>query len=253
MAGTIMHRSHLPIQEWFWAAYLVATHTPGVSALQLQRQLGIGDYATAWHMLHRLRKAMVNETRTKLSGLVEADETIVGGPAKGKKGRGVILASNKSLVIGAVEVRSYVDKNNLTKERAGRLRLQVISKADQNLIQEFMSQNVESGSSVRTDGWRGYSKTALMNYKHVRQVQGVPQNAHRLAPHIHRVFGNLETWLNGTHHGVEPKYLQSYLDEYIFRFNRRITPMAAFQTLLGISSQKSPLTMLQLTSAESTP
>lgn len=246
-----MHRSHIPIQEWFWAAYLVATHTPGISALQLQRQLGIAKYDTAWHLLHRLRSGMVNEARGKLSGLIEADETIVGGPAKGKKGRGVIEAPNKSLVIGAVEVLCYVDKSNQPRARAARLRLKMISHADEVLIKSFMSQNVEIGSRIRTDGWKGYSKTALAGYEHARQVQGSPQNAHRLAPHIHRIFGNIKTWLNGTHHGVEPKYLQSYLDEYIFRFNRRMTPMAAFRTLLGISSRKPPLSRRQLMQPES--
>ena len=95
IAGTIMHRSHVPVQEWFWAAYLVATHTPGISALQLQRQLGIGNYRAAWHLLHRLRRGMINEERTRLSGLIEADETHIGGPAKGKTGRGVAAASTR--------------------------------------------------------------------------------------------------------------------------------------------------------------
>ena len=102
-----MHRSHISIREWCWAAYLVATHTPGISAAQLQRQLGIGSDTTAWHMLHRLRTGMVNETRSQLSGLIEADESTIGGPAKGKRGRGVTAAKHKSLVIGAVEVIAY--------------------------------------------------------------------------------------------------------------------------------------------------
>ena len=250
-AGTLMHRSHVPIQEWFWAAYLVATHTPGISALQLQRQLGIAKYDTAWYLLHRLRKGMVDDCRTKLSGLIEADETIIGGPAKGKKGRGVTVAHNKSLVIGAVEVRSYTNKQGKTQERAGRVRLEVISHANETLIKSFMLQNVEKGSNIRTDGWRGYSKTALADYKHMPLVLGSPQNAHQLAPHIHRVFSNLKTWLNGTHHSVDPKYLQSYLNEYVFRFNRRIIPMAAFQTLLKISSQKNPAPLRQIKQPES--
>ena len=102
LAGTIMHRSHLPLHKWFWAAYLVSTLTPGISAVQLQRQLGIGEYRTAWYLLHRLRKAMVNKGREPLSGIVEVDETYIGGPAKGYRGRGVRKAPNKSLVIGAV-------------------------------------------------------------------------------------------------------------------------------------------------------
>lgn len=245
-----MHGSHVPIQEWFWAAYLVATLTPGISATQLQRQIGIGSYRTAWFMLSRLRKAMVNDSRTQLSGLIEADETLVGGPAKGRKGRGVAQAPNVSLVVGAVEVLTYMDKNGASREKAGRLRLERARHADEKTIETFLSRNAEKGSKIRTDGWRGYSKTALTSYHHEVRVMGAAK-AHQLAPHIHRVFSNLKTWLNGTHHGVEPKYLQTYLDEFVFRFNRRKTPMAAFQTLLGIATQKKPLSLAQLKQRDS--
>lgn len=248
-AGTVMHRSRIPIQEWFWGAYLVATHTPGISALQLQRQLGIGSYETAWHMLHRLRRGMVNEGRTPLSGLVEADETIIGGPAKNKKGRGVAAAPHKTLVIGAVEVLTYQDGDK-KRERAGRLRLSILKNANEESLRAFLEKNVSTGSTMRTDGWRGYSDQALAGYKHRVRIVRTPERAHKVAPHIHRVFSNLKTWLTGTHHGVDPKYLQTYLDEFAFRFNRRITPMAAFQTLLGISLQKTPLPLTRLRKAE---
>ena len=241
-----MHRSHIPIQEWFWAAYLVATHTPGISAVQLQRQLGIVSDTTAWYMLHRLRKGMVNDNRNHLSGLIEADETILGGTAQRKRGRGVIAAKHKSLVIGAVEVVAYMDKQGKRRERAGRLRLSTLENAGALFIRNFLTHYIEAGSTLRTDGWSGYSDAALVGYKHRVRLVRIPERAHRVAPHIHRVFGNLQTWLNGTHHGVDPKYLQSYLDEYVFRFNRRNIPMAAFQTLLGISTRKTPLPLRDL-------
>lgn len=243
MAGTLMHRSHIPIQEWFWAAYLVSTLTPGISALQLQRQLGLGSYRTAWFLLGRLRRGMVNDSRTKLEQMVEADETIVGGPAKTMKGRGVIHAKHKSLVVGAVEVKVYKDKKGSFRERAGRVRLDILPNADENNIKTFLIQNVEKEAVIRTDGWRGYSKTALKGFGHEPRVISPEQRAHQLAPHIHRVFSNLKTWLNGTHHGVDPKYLSHYLQEFVFRFNRRQTPMAAFQTLLGITTSKSHVTL----------
>ena len=113
MAGTVLHRSKIPVQEWFRSAYLGATHTPGISAKQLQRQLGISNYESAWYSLQRLRKGMVNENRTLLAGLIEADETIIGEPAKGMKGRGVTQSVHKSLVIRAVEVVQYVDKKGV--------------------------------------------------------------------------------------------------------------------------------------------
>lgn len=247
-----MHRSKIPIQDWFWAAYVVGTHTPGLSGKQLQRYLGTSNYETAWYLLQRFRRAMVNTSREQLHGVVEADETIIGGPAKGKKGRGVTKAEHKSLVLGMVEVLTYKDDRGKTKKRCGRVRLQLVDHADEVTIEHFLKNNLKPGSQVRTDGWKGYSTTALKNYRHLVRIQDSPEDASRLAPHIHRVFSNLKTWLLGTHHGVEPKYLQGYLDEYVFRFNRRQIPMVAFQTLLGISTQKTPLTMHQLRMGEST-
>ncbi len=114
-----MHRSHVPVQEGFWAAYLVATHTPGISALQLQRQLGIGNYRAAWHLLHRLRPGMLNEERTCLSGLIEADETYGGGPAKGKTGRGVAAAKHKTLEAGAGLRHVSCQATELPQETSG--------------------------------------------------------------------------------------------------------------------------------------
>lgn len=239
-AGTVMHRSHLSIQDWFWTAYTVATMTPGLSALQLQRQLGV-HYQTAWFMLNRLRRGMVNNNRSLLSGVVEADEAIIGGLTRGKKGR--TFSKHKSLVIGAVEVVNYIDKKGKEKQKAGRIRLTKIGNANKETIEDFLRKNLEPGTTVRTDGWKGYSNTALKKFHHIVQIQDSPADASRLAPHIHRMFSNLKTWLNGTHHGVDPKYLQNYLDEFVFRFNRRQTPMAAFQTLLGIASTKPYLSL----------
>ena len=238
MAGTAIHRSHMGIQEWFWAAYLVATHTPGLSAKQLQRQIAC-QYRTAWFMLHRLRRAMVNDARSKLAGNVEADETIVGGPVRGKRGRAVTDLTTNTLVFGVVEVLRYTDREGETMEKAGRIRLAIAANANEESIGHFLGQNVEEGATIQTDGWKGYSRTALSPYRH-RQVPGAK------ASHIHRAFGNLKTWLNGTHHGVDPKYLQAYLDEFVFRFNRRKTPMAAFQTLPGIATNKSPRTLTDM-------
>jgi transposase-like protein len=189
---------------------------------------------------------MVHDARSQLAGLIEADETFLGGPAKGKKGREVAKAEHKSLVVGAVEVLVYQDKQGKRRERAGRLRLPLIPDATEESLGTFLTQQVKTKSRIRTDGWKGYSDAALENYIHHVRIVGSPQRAHKRFPHIHKVFGNLKTWLNGTHHGVDPKYLPSYLDECVFRFNRRQSPMAAFQTRLGISLQKKPLTLKNL-------
>lgn len=187
---------------------------------------------------------MVNGARTRLHGTIEADETIVGGPVKGGRGRGVANAATNTLVFGAVEVIAYRDRNRVNAERAGRLRLATTQHADEKSIKQFLIRNVEQGSTIRTDGWRGYSKTALAGYRH-------EPNPGIIARHIHRAFGNLKTWLNGTHHGVDPDYLHIYLDEFVFRFNRRKTPMAAFQTLLGLASAKAPMPYRKFTQPES--
>ena len=242
-----MHRSRLPLRKWFEAAYWVANHTPGMSALQLQKHVSIG-HETAWHLLHRLRKGMVNDTRTQLTGLIEVDETFIGGSEKGKKGRGIASSENVSLVVGAVEVRVYHDKDGKRKERAGRLRLEVIPDASGKTLGDFLGRIAEPGSRVRTDGWLGYSEEALSDFIHHVRVIKEPQRAHKRLPHTHQAFGNLKAWLNGTHHGVMPKHLPAYLDEFVFRYNRRQTPMAALQSLLGISLSKSALPLAKLTS-----
>lgn len=216
-ARTVMHRSKMPLRLWFQAAYLVTTYTPGISALQFQRQIGLSSYQTAFAMLHKLRAGMVRAGRTKLSGIVEVDETYIGGKKTGPAGRGAL---GKVLVAGAVDTKG---------KYANRVRLRVIPDVSSTTLTNFVRMNVEKGSEVKTDDWRAYSRLATLGYKHT-----VVANL----PHIHRVFSNLKTWLIGTHHGVSKQHLQAYLNEYTFRFNRRKIPMAAFQTALGLGSQR---------------
>ena len=240
-AGTVLHRTRLPLTQWFWASYLVTTHTPGLSALQLQRQLGIGRYETAWVILHKLRRAMVRPDRELLHERVEVDETYVGGSEVGLRGGRELL--NKTLVVGAVEIRGTA---------SGRVRLQVVPDASGPSLTGFVKLNVEPGSIVVTEGWPSYAPLAAMGYRHRPRTQGNPKQAEKVLPRVHRVFGNLKTWLRGTHHGVGHQHLQAYLDEFTFRFNRRRTPMAAFQTLLGLGSQRPPTTYNQLYGVELT-
>ncbi|MEW6296105.1 MAG: IS1595 family transposase, partial [Candidatus Diapherotrites archaeon] len=216
-AGTVMHRSKQPIPVWLQAAYLVTTHTPGISAVQFQRQVGLPSYQTAFTMLHKLRSAMVRQERTKLSGLVEVDETYIGAEIHGPPGRG---AKGKVLVVGAVDLKG---------KYANRVRLKVIPNASKAGLSKFIQDNVELDSTIKSDEWVGYYGLEKLGYKHVISKR---------LPHIHRVIGNLKTWLRGTHHGVSPQHLQAYLNEYTFRFNRRKTPMAAFQTVLGLAKER---------------
>lgn len=232
MAGTVMHRSKMPLPTWFWAAYLVTTHTPGMSAVQFARQAAISNYETAFMMLHKLRAAMVKEGREKLRGTVEVDESYVGGQKEGPSGRG---AKGKTIVAAAVEVRSREDGKGTY---AGRLRLRVVQDVSGRTLCRFVKDTVESKAVVRTDGWGGYNDLKSLGYAHRPEIEGTQKNAAKLFPHVHRVFSNLKSWLIGTHHGVSPQHLPAYLNEYVFRFNRRGTPMAAFQTVLGLADER---------------
>jgi transposase-like protein len=240
-AGTVLHRTRLPLTQWFWASYLVTTHMPGLSALQLQRQLGIGRYETAWAILHKLRRAMGRPDREPLHEKVEVDETYVGGSEGGLRGGRELR--NKTLVVGAVEIRGPA---------SGRVRLQVVPDASGPSLTGFVKLNVKPGSIVVTDGWPSYAPLAAMGYCHRPRTQRDPKRAETVLPRVHRIFGTLNTWLRRTHHGVTHKHLQAYLDEFTFRFNRRRTPMAAFQTLLGLGSQHTPTPPQDMCQAEST-
>ena len=239
-AGTVLHRTHTSLREWFWAAYLITTHTPGMSALQLQRQLGMGRYETAWAMLQKLRRAMLRPQREPLRGKVEVDETYLGQQEGLRGGREL---GDRTLVVGAVEVRGRA---------SGRVRLQVVADASGPALTGFVRAHVEPGTTVITDGWQGYAPLSGMGFHHRPKTQGRPARASVILPRVHRVFGNLKTWLRGTHHGVDPKHLQAYLDEFTFRFNRRRTPMAAFQSLLGLTGAHGPTTYKMLYASEST-
>src|SRR5713101_7457717 len=146
---------------------------------------------------------------------VEVDEMYLGGPEAGLKGGRQLL--EKALVVGAVEVRG---------KAAGRVRLQAVPDASARSLTGFVKRTVALGTLILTDGWGAYAPLPDMGYRHRPRTQGTPERAAKLLPHIHRVFGNLKTWLGGTHHGVGHDHLQAYLDEFAFRFNRRRTPMA---------------------------
>ena len=246
-----MHRTRQSLPIWFWAAYLLTTQTPGMSALQFQRQLGIKRYETAFLILHKLRSAMVRPERDRIGTKwpVEVDETFVGGATQGE-GRG---QHHKTLVIGMVEVLPREkalgpDPNLPSGQRpqhkgghgrsfiAGRLRLQVILNRRQETVEPMVLANVQQGAEVRTDGWTGYDNLYKIGYKHTAvAARGDQTKTDQHLPMIHIVFGNLDAWLLGTHHGVSPVHLQSYLNEFVFRFNRRFWPMVGFDSVLKIA------------------
>jgi transposase-like protein len=235
-AGTVLHRTRQDLLTWFHGAYLISTLTPGISAVQFQRQLGIRRYETAFNMLHKIRSVLVAPGRERLHGEVEVDETFVGGKDPDRDGRG----GDKVLVIGAVELVPGREKGS---QRAGRLRLRAVPDASAASLASFVESEVDPRAIVHTDGWDGYRRLKRSGYRHRRWVQGKERTATSVLPHMHRVFSNLKAWLQGTHHGrIESKYLQAYLNEYTFRFNRRFWRGPAFLRALMLMVEPTSIT-----------
>ena len=191
---------------WFAAAYLVTTHTPGFSALQLQRQLGLARYETAWTMLQKLRRAMVRPERDRLSGTVELDETYVGGVEEGRRG-GRQRDSKKSILAGAVEVRG---------RGSGRIRLAVVPDLSAATFARFAAEAIDAGQH-RPDRWLALLPGLEPELRAPADRDRRPEERRQALPRVHRAFANLKTWLLGTHHGVGAKHLPHYVDEFVFR------------------------------------
>jgi transposase-like protein len=215
LKGTIFEQTKTGLARWFLAIYLVSASKGGISALELQRQMGFGSYQTAWTWLHKIRRAMVRPGRAALREQIEADETYVGGAEPGKPGRG----GGKTVVAGAVER----GRGTARGRRLGRLRLAALPDASRQSLEGFLAANVARPAGVTTDGWAGYGGLAAAGWRHepVNLSAAWGDAALRL-PAIHLVFSLAKRWLLGTHHGaVGKKHLPAYLDEFVFRFNRR--------------------------------
>lgn len=232
-AGTVLHRTKQGIHVWFWAAYLVTTLTPGISAKQFQAQLGIASYETAFVMLHKLRSALVAPGRDRLRVEVEIDEGYIGGREEDCIGRGAI---DKQIVVGAVEIIRWVDnKTGKQRSRCGRIRIEAIPDVSGATLRKFVVANVAKKTKVITDGLSSYSFVRKAGFIHEVQRGGAEADS---LPHFHRIISNLKTWLKGTFHGrVEAKHLQAYLNEFTFRFNRRYYKGKAFNRALGLATE----------------
>jgi len=215
-AGTIFDRTRTPLTVWFTACWLFATGKDGISALSLKRTLEIGSYQTVWAMLHRLRSLLVRPGRDRLAGVVEVDETYIGGLEAGLAGGRA--PGKKVLVAIAVEVRE--------PRGLGRCRMAPVANGSGVSLHPFVSNNVEPGAKVITDAWEGYRGLDKLGYIHerrsLRAARAAGEDSDKLLPAVHRVASLAKRWLLGTHQGaVEDAHLTSYLDEFVFRFNRR--------------------------------
>jgi transposase-like protein len=247
-AGTIFQDTRSPLRTWFTAIWWITTQKYGASAEGLQQVLGLGSYETAWTWLHKIRKAMVRSDRTKLTGTVEVDEAYVGGEEHSvSSGRGT---GNKVLVAIAVELEETGKASKTGLKIPGRVRLSVVPDATKESLVSFITDNVEFGSEVITDGWPSYSSLPKKGYKHTVYVQKKKKpEDEEILPHVHLIISLLKRWLLGTHQGaVSDKHMQAYLEEYTFRFNRRKSAKRGllFYRLLEGAVNCAPLTYDEL-------
>jgi transposase-like protein len=211
IAGTVFEDTRKPLKDWFVAIWWITTQKYGASTEGLKQVLGLKSDQTAWTWLHKIRSAMVSPERKSLSGTVEVDECYIGGEQSGgKRGRG---SENKSLVLIATESEG---------KKLGRIRMQLITDASSMSLIRFIQENIILGSEIITDDWSGYSSLKIKGYKHTVFVQKKAKSEEEMLPHVHLAISLLKRWLLGTHQGaVTQKHLQAYLDEFVFRFNRR--------------------------------
>jgi len=243
-AGTIMHRTKLPLTIWFWAAHLMATHSNGMSAQQLMGQLGLGSYKTAWLLAQKLRRTMVDPNRDPLEGVVEVDQTEM--PFRADGNPDIPLKTGKIIVIGAVEV---IDRATGKAQRpkalgqkyldtlSGRIRLAAIPSNHARHIHAFIKANIAPGATLVTDGHASYP--GVTDYRHDPRIVG-NMAAHIPLKWIHRVFALLKRWSLGTYHGLRRQHIDVYLNEFVFRYNRRFYRHVSFETVLGLAAHRSP-------------
>ena len=216
MAGTIFDRTRTPLTVWFSVCWHFATGKDGISALSLKRTLEIGSYQTGWAILHRLRSVLIRPDRERLCGKVEVDETYIGGRESGLLGGRA--KGKKILTCIAIEI--------LEPKGFGRCRMAPVADASSESLRSFVLDNVEPGATVITDAWQGYRWLGKNGYIHDRRSQRAAsaqdEDPGELLPGVHRIASLAKRWLLGTHQGaVDSAHLPSYLDEFVFRFNRR--------------------------------
>lgn len=226
-AGTIMHKTKLPLLVWFWAIYLVAHDKRGRSALSLAQVLSL-NYRTAWSLLHKIRYAMQQrDAHYQLAGLVEMDDTYVGAPKSGTDGRG----TTKQAVAVALQTDS--------KGNPQFVRMKVIQRVTMAEIHRVAREVIAAGSTIISDGHSSYKRLTELGYQHVSQ------DFKRADPDVflkwlHVVIGNAKAFIEGTYHGLSIRYLQAYLDEFCYRFNRRRNPNELFSRLLNACVSVTP-------------
>ena len=230
--GSIFEGSRLSLKTWFHAIWWIAVQKNGVSALNFQKNMGLGSYETSWFLFHKIRNAMIYADRSLLQGDVEVDEAFIGGVRSGKRGRG---AEGKELIVIAAEFAG--------QSKIGRIRIQRIPNASAESLEPFLLANIATESTIHTDGWKGYGNVDKLGYKHA-PTKSASVSPDELLPRINSVTAHLKRWIMGTLHGrLDPKHMDNYFEEFVFRFNRRTSKARGllFQRVLENSFQVAPV------------
>ena len=234
-AGTVFHQIRTPLWKWFWAMYQLAQDKKGIAALELAKQIRVG-YRTAWLMLHKLRRAMRRRNeRYMLEGLVEVDETYVGGAEPGHPGRGV---EKKVPVAVALELAE--------DGKPRRIAMSTVARVDGHSLKRFTTANVKKGSALRTDGWSAYRSVAKAGYTHEAITTGGGRAAGQTFPWLHTFISNMKRMLLGTYHSVSAKHLDDYLAEFTYRANRRWMEATLFDRLVVAAIDSKAVTYKEL-------
>ena len=241
-AGSIFESSRLSMKIWFHAIWWMTAQKTGISALNIQKNIGLGSYRSAWLLLHKIRNAMIHADRSLLQGEVEVDEAFIGGVRSGKRGRG---AEGKELIVIAAECSG--------EKRVGRARIQRIPNASAEVLEAFILANVADGTTIHTDGWPSYNGLAKLGFKHLPRPSATV-DPDELLPRVNIVTSLLKRWLLGTLHGrLDPKHMDQYFEEFIFRFNRRTSKVCGllFQRVIENSVRVAPTPYKKITARES--
>ena len=226
-AGTLFHATKLPLTKWFWAIYWVSCDKGGISALRLSKLIGV-NWRTAYHLLKKLREAMGHrDSLYRLTDVIELDDAMVGGKKAGKRGRG---AEGKVSILVACENRNG---------KPGFLAMEVVESVSKQSIGDFAQRRIKMDQTVRTDAYAANNGLDV-HVKHIAKITP-PEMANEWLPWVHIAIANLKRFLLGTFHGITHQYLQDYLNEFCYRFNRRFWEAEIPNRLLALCLVHSPI------------
>lgn len=234
-AGTIMEKTKTPLVKWFWAMFLMGEDKRGCSALYLSKQLKIA-YSTAWAISHKIRSAMgERDTMYVLEGTVELDDAFFGGAREGsKRGRG----TDKTAVLVGISL----DANGKPKF----VKMCAVENVKGETLKQFASKNIRVGSFIKSDGFKSYNTLCGAGYLHEGKAFNPEEDSEHLK-WLHIVISNAKAFILGTYHGLDTLHIQSYLDEFCFRFNRRFFSTQLFNRIVNACAISSPISYYELT------